>query len=234
MSLVSGRAFCCVSDTRTRLCSALAKHGGVAAVARRAGLAYRKVRSWADSGAAGAPLTARLQGPTGQRYRGPELGTLDEVRRELAALADAGVCAPRTVPSCKELVAAGKTGLYVRLCGIAGGMAPLAKLLHFSYTGRKLRRRDAIPPSAILASQDGVDAALRALVAANAAAQRRRTTASAYADLGPPLMPSRRAIRESCGEEVWTAIELVGGARVVAKRLGWRVEARGRPRGAPA
>lgn len=145
------------------------------------------------------------------------------MRRELAALADSGVCAPRTVPSCKELVSAGKAGLYVRLCGIAGGMAPLAKLLQFSYSGRKLRRRAAVSPEAVLASQDGVDAALRALVAS-----------SASADPVQPRMPSRRAIRESCGEEVWEAIERAGGTRAVAKRLGWRLEARGRPRGAPA
>ena len=173
----------------------------------------------------------RCKGPTGQRYRGPELGTLDEVRRELAALADAGVCAPRTVPSCTELVAAGKAGLYVRLCSIAGGMAPLAKLLQYNYNGRKLRRRSAVSPEAVLASQDGVDAALRTLVASSAV---RRTAKSSSAELMPPRMPSRRAIRDGCGEEVWNAIELAGGTRAVAKRLGWRMEARGRPRETPA
>ena len=150
------------------------------------------------------------------------------MRRELAALADAGVCAPRTVPSCKELVAAGKVGLYVRLCSIAGGMAPLAKLLQYSYNGRRLRRRSAVSPEAVLASQDGIDAALRTLVASSAA--RRKSSAG----MEPPRMPSRRAIRDSCGVEVLDAIERAGGTRAVAKRLGWRLEARGRPRGAPA
>ena len=208
------------------------KHGGVGAVARRAGLAYRKVRCCADM-STDASDAGNAQGPSGQRYRGPELGTLDEVRRELAALADAGVCAPRTVPSCKELVSAGKAGLYVRLCSIAGGMAPLAKLLQYDYGGRKLRRRSAIPPETILAAQDGVDAALRALIAANADAARRRSSSTLNADSRPPRMPSRRAIREACGEEVWEALELAGGVGAAAQRLGWRLDSRGRPR-APA
>lgn len=177
-----------------------------------------------------ARLTQGMQGPTGQRYRGPELGTLDEVRRELAALADAGVCAPRTVPSCKQLVSAGKAGLYVRLCSIAGGMAPLAKLLQYDYGGRTLIRRSAIAPETILAAQDGVDAALRALVAADAAAARLRSRAAPNADSRPPRMPSRRAIREACGEELWQALELAGGVRAAAVRLGWRLESRGRRR----
>ena len=155
------------------------------------------------------------------------------MRRELAALAAAGVCAPRTVPSCKELVSAGKAGLYVRLCSIAGGMAPLAKLLQYDYGGRKLTRRSAMPPETILAAQDGVDAALRALVSANTDAARRRSSSALNAESSPPRMPSRRAIREACGEEVWEALELAGGVGAAAKRLGWRLESRGRPR-APA
>ena len=176
----------------------------------------------------GRPLKQGMQGPTGRRYRGPELGTLDEVRRELAALADAGICAPRTVPSCKELVSAGKAGLYVRLCSIAGGMAPLAKLLQYNSRGRRLRRRSTIPPETILAAQDGVDAALRALVVANAAAAR-RLSAVPNVD-SRPRMPSRRAIREACGEELLAALELAGGVGAAAQRLGWRTESRGRPR----
>jgi len=133
-------------------------------------------------------------------------------------------------------VAAGRTGLYVRLCSIAGGMAPLAKLLQFSYNGRRLKRRAAARPERpTLASQDRVDAALRALVAANAAARQRSSGASSsYSEPRVPVMPSRRAIRDCCGEEVSEAIELAGGTRAVAARLGWRSDARGRPRGASA
>lgn len=132
-------------------------------------------------------------------------------------------------------MAAGRTGLYVRLCSIAGGMAPLAKLLQFSYNGRRLKQRAAARPELVLASQDRVDAALRALVAANAAARQRSSGASSsYSEPRVPVMPSRRAIRDCCGEEVSEAIELAGGTRAVAARLGWRSDARGRPRGASA
>jgi hypothetical protein len=207
--------------------SALRKHGGVAAVARRAGLVYRK-------------------GPTGKRYRGPALASLADVRAEVEALAAAGICAPGTVPSCRQLYAAGKHGLYVRLCSIAGGMAPLAKLLGMQYAGRKCTRRSAITREVVLASQDALDAALRALVAELAlreaprapppppplrrgAGRPRRAVDTACAL--PPMLPSRRAILEAGRGELWEAIVLAGGQRAVGERLGWRITTRGRPRG---
>ena len=150
------------------------------------------------------------------------------MRAELAALAAAGVCAPGTVPSCSQLRAAGKLGLYVRLCSIAGGMAPLARLLGMGYAGRRCTRRaDAPPPEAVLSQQDGLAAELRGFVAAGPA---RQSESSAKRGL-EPLMPPRRALLDAGRQDLWDALLLSGGASVVAERLGWRVTARGRPRG---
>jgi hypothetical protein len=142
-------------------------------------------------------------------------------------------------------------GLYVRLCGIAGGMAPLAKLLGLRYAGRTCTRRGRSQEE-VLASSDALAAELRAFVAelpqTQAAAprvalpavtgsvQRSARSRAAVAPLPPlppaPLLPSRRAIIDAGRADLWEAIVLSGGQRAVAERLGWRVTARGRPRGA--
>jgi hypothetical protein len=208
------------------------------------------------------------------------MASLADVRTQIEALTNKGVCAPGTVPSCKQLQAvgacfgavsmrgwtlplltartfarpcfAGKMGLYVRLCSIAGGMAPLAKLLGLRYSGRTCTRRSRSHELEVLAASDTLNAALRALVAELPQTKEAMPCVAQPATAGsvqgsargrfasppplplppPPLMPSRRAIIDAGRADLWEAIVMSGGQRAVAERLGWRVTARGRPRGA--
>ena len=106
---------------RGDLYSCLVRYGGVAAVAHRAGLLYRK-------------------GPAGRCYRAPQLQTLAQARIALEAMAAEGHVSPGCVPARRQFAAANQLPLYNRLSCIAGGMPALAQMLGMRFEGRVLRR----------------------------------------------------------------------------------------------
>lgn len=102
------------------------RHGGISAVASRAGLSYRK-------------------GPAGLRYRGLQIPSRSALIAELEALADAGVCAQGCVPMRSQLAAAGRLGLYTRLCRL-GGLEEVARLTGLKHVdGRRKRAPEDKP-----------------------------------------------------------------------------------------
>ena len=186
------RAFCAVG--RVELYAALCRYYSLPLVASTLGLAYRK-------------------GPSGERYRGPALQSFAQVRSQLAALADAGVCAPGSVPSRKQLVDAGQLPLYNRLTALCGGMPALAQKLRLSFSGRRMSRSVDVAPSM---TDDALLSELRGVWLATGRAGR---------------VPSRRVLRELGRPELAAAIAERGGPQAAATALGLASDRRGRPRG---
>ena len=136
------------------------------------------------------------------------------MREVLASLAEAGVCAPGTVPSRKQLVDAGMLPLYNRLSCIAGGSAALAARLGMRYEGRTVSRQAAPPPPLTRAA---LEKELRAFLRAEAG------------DGKSAKLPSKSRLLASGRSDLLAGIARHGGGAAVAARMGLLVETRGRP-----
>jgi hypothetical protein len=178
-----------VAAGREALYRRLQQCGGLAVTASALGVAYRK-------------------GPSGQRFRGPLLSSLRQVRQVIVDLGELGVCSTGSVPSRQQLRDAGKLPLYCRLTRLFGGMPALAARLGLRYEGRTVRRNDGVSPSL---SQDELFKEVNDLAAARSG-----------------RMPSLRSLKLAGRVDIACALIASGGPAAVAQRLGLKPETRGR------
>ena len=187
----------------------LARPGGIAGVARKLGLEWRK-------------------GPSGARYRFAKLMTYADARNAIDELAAAGACPPGVLPCRKELEAAGQLALYNRLVRLSAGsgMPGVAALLGLQFEGRVYRPRMAAGWS------DGVGASRRGAPSSTLSLDDLRaelkTITDEYGTSISAKMPSIRQLQLAGRHDLCQAIVAHGGAAAVAAALGLARELRGR------